>query len=459
MFFHFVKNILIIVFSFFIYCSSCINEKRKQHYNLVKYSTTLFFIHLKKIDKKRNCYTTLLSLILLGLECSTVLANPTIASVNYHEVQGRELITITSNSAIKVLRRFMLPNPPRLVIDIERVANVSVNLPSTNINSITKVIRFGHFNEASSRIVLELGDEDVGKIEYHVSDGLSSNTSSSNGHRLNIELKNKGARAVAIPMVSQPVAKAQTSFVPRPIAKPNIKPSIAHNNRLPTIIIDAGHGGKDPGALGSGKSYEKNITLRYALHLRDHLESTGRYNVVMTRSSDEFIFLHERVRIARMNGGVLFISVHADTAAEKSARGISVYTVSEQASDSEAEILAAQENASDAIGGIKFADDNPEVADILIDLASRDARIKATDFALMLVKNFQMKGLHLLKNPSRFAGFRVLKNPDIPSVLIEVGFLSNPTDEALLNTRAHMQQISSAILAAIQNYLQHHSGK
>jgi N-acetylmuramoyl-L-alanine amidase len=397
----------------------------------------MFFHSVKNILQ-----IALISAIIIAFNGDFCFAIPTIQQVNYEILQGRELVTIKTNGTIQLYRSFMLENPPRLVMDIERVSNRNIHIPATDINANVRLIRFGHFNETTSRIVLEL-DANASRLEHHIAQTSNS---------LQIQIKGKNQIIKAARVAPAP------NFAPIPRHKPSQNAGAA-NHGLPTIVIDAGHGGKDPGALGQSKTYEKNITLRYALHLRDHLKSLGRYNVVMTRSNDEFIFLHDRVKIARNNGGDLFISLHADSATETSARGISVYTVSEQASDIEAEILAAQENASDAIGGIKFAEDNPEVADILIDLASRDTRIKSTELALSLTKKFQSKGLNLLKNPNRFAGFRVLKSPDIPSVLIELGFLSNPQDDAKLRTKQHMQQVSSGITEAIQSYLQQHPRK
>lgn len=395
---------------------------------------------MMKLKAITLCYCLILSIILiLSVIFLSASANAIthVSNISHQSNQGREKIIITSDKPIKVIRNFTLQNPSRLVLDIERINNENLNLPSLNINAITRLIRFGHFDAKTSRLVLEL-DNNKQLIERHISNHISGKQS-----QLIIQLKSK---SIAQNRKSQP---AQTA-TPVPIK---------HNPSKPTIVIDAGHGGKDPGAIGQSKSYEKNITLRYGLHLRDHLNSLQKYNVIMTRSRDEFIFLHDRVKKARSANGDLFISLHADSTSDKIASGISVYTVSEQASDKEAEILASRENAVDSIGEIKFANDNPEVADILIDLASRDTRIKATDFALMLTQKFKARGLRTLKNPNRFAGFRVLKAPDIPSVLIEVGFISNPNDEKLLNDSWHMRQISTGIAEAIKQYFQNHPKK
>jgi N-acetylmuramoyl-L-alanine amidase len=402
----------------------------------------MFCIFLKnifespKLKMKYLVYYVLLCGLFLSAKANAA-THINISNIAHQSNQAREQITITSNASIKVIRNFMLQNPPRLVLDIERVSNDNLNLPSLNINAITRLIRFGHFDTKTSRLVLEL-DNNKQLLERHI-----SNQQNGNKHQLIIQLKSKAQSVVR--------QTPQPQNINKPISK--------HNPSKPTIVIDAGHGGKDPGASGQSKVYEKSITLRYALHLRDHLTRLQKYNVVMTRSHDEFIFLHDRVKKARSANGDLFISLHADSTSDKIARGISVYTVSEQASDKEAEILAKQENAVDAIGEIKFANDNPEVADILIDLASRDTRIKATDFAMMLTAKFKAKGLRTLKNPNRFAGFRVLKAPDIPSVLIEIGFISNPHDERLLSDSGHMRQISLSIAEAIKNYFQNHPKK
>jgi N-acetylmuramoyl-L-alanine amidase len=393
-----------------------------------------------KLKAKTLSYLLIISTILAI--SSIFLSNAANAITHVHSIshqsnQGRERIIITSDKPIKVIRNFTLQNPSRLVLDIERINNDNLNLPNLNINAITRLIRFGHFDAATSRLVLEL-DNNKTLVERHIS---SQNIGKQS--QLIIQLK----------------SKAITHNRKSPQSGISSPPPPKHNYSKPTIVIDAGHGGKDPGAVGQSKTYEKNITLRYARHLHDHLSRLQKYNVIMTRSGDEFIFLHDRVKKARSANGDLFISIHADSTSDKIARGISIYTVSEQASDKEAEILASRENAVDSIGEIKFANDNPEVADILIDLASRDTRIKSTDFALMLTNKFKAKGLKTLKNPNRFAGFRVLKAPDIPSVLVEVGFISNPSDEKLLNDSWHMRQISLGIAEAIKQYFQNHPKK
>lgn len=219
----------------------------------------------------------------------------------------------------------------------------------------------------------------------------------------------------------------------------------------PIIIIDAGHGGIDNGTSGYSGSKEKDLTLRYAKALKDALLDTGHYQVVLTRSDDRYLLLSERVKRAREAKGNLFISIHANSSPQASARGLSVYTISETASDKQSEELAEKENKADIIGGMDLSGTSKDVADILIDLTERETRSKSYRFADMLVKSFH-HGVNLLIHPHRFAGFAVLKAPDIPSVLIEVGFLTNPDEEKQLRSTVYEDKILHDVVCAVDGY-------
>jgi N-acetylmuramoyl-L-alanine amidase len=227
--------------------------------------------------------------------------------------------------------------------------------------------------------------------------------------------------------------------------------SKGHTSGKKTIVIDAGHGGVDPGAIGVDRSYEKNITLAVAKELKKQILKTGKYNVVLTRETDVFIPLKQRVAIARKAKADLFVSLHADSVGKKSTRGASVYTLSEKASDKEAELLASRENKADVIAGMDLSTENEEVAGILIDLAQRDTMNQSRQFASHVVKTVGKESL-LLTKPNRSAGFAVLKAPDIPSVLIEMGYLSNPTDCKLLKTSSHQQKLSKLIASSVDAF-------
>lgn len=220
---------------------------------------------------------------------------------------------------------------------------------------------------------------------------------------------------------------------------------------LPVIVIDPGHGGVDPGAIGVSGIYEKHITLALARELKTALEKSGRYRVHLTRDRDVFIRLRDRVAIARQYGADLFISLHADAVQNPSIRGLSVYTLSQNASDNEAQALAEKENKADLIAGVDLSHETPDVAGILIDLAQRETRNRSAGFASEMVDEVGQE-FNLLDNTHRFAGFAVLKAPDLPSVLVETGYLSNDYEEKQLRQPTYRARLAKAIARAIDRY-------
>jgi len=218
-------------------------------------------------------------------------------------------------------------------------------------------------------------------------------------------------------------------------------------------MIDAGHGGVDPGTIGVGRVREKHVNLAVAKKLKKILDSKPGYNVLLTRTKDEFLRLRERVRIGRASRADLFISIHADAHPDPSVSGASIYTLSEKGSDKEAERLAKSENAADLLGGAPLEEDNQEVASILIDLAQRETKnqsMAVADDILFALAPTQP----LLRRPKRSAGFAVLKAPDVPSVLIELGFLTNKTDAQRLSRKKNQEAIARAIAAGIVRYFE-----
>ncbi|MBL8711914.1 MAG: N-acetylmuramoyl-L-alanine amidase [Alphaproteobacteria bacterium] len=218
------------------------------------------------------------------------------------------------------------------------------------------------------------------------------------------------------------------------------------------VVIDAGHGGEDPGAAGRGGIIEKRITLTIAKELERQLSETGRYRAILTRSTDKYIKLRERVAIAKRAKADLFISIHADKIDRTGVRGASIYTLSQNASDNETARLADQENNSGVVAGVDLANESQDVADILLDLAMREKMNESKLFARYLETAFRDKSIRLLPNSHRAAGFAVLKAPDVPAALIETGFLSNPDEAKLLSTSAFQRRIASAMLDGIDAY-------
>lgn len=226
-------------------------------------------------------------------------------------------------------------------------------------------------------------------------------------------------------------------------------PVVPH--QLPVVVIDPGHGGIDPGAIGVNGVYEKDIVLQMGRELRDLLNATGRYRAVLTRDDDTFIRLRDRIAIAREAGGQIFISLHADSIRTAEQRGASVYTLSETASDEEAARLAGAENKADILTGADLSQHDEVVATILIDLAQRDTNNKSIAFADVLAEELSA-ATTLIRRHRRFAGFAVLKSPDIPSVLLEMGYLSNQSDAQNLAAADYRANIGRSILRALDRH-------
>ncbi len=219
----------------------------------------------------------------------------------------------------------------------------------------------------------------------------------------------------------------------------------------PLVILDPGHGGKDPGAIGYAGTYEKHIAIAAATELHARLLRGRRVDALLTRDDDRFIPLPDRVGIAEARGAALFVSMHADAIASPAVRGASVYTLSEVASDGQTAALARRENSADRFALPRFHTNSPAVERILASLTRQETRAGSSRMAQRVVGSLG-PGIGLLANPSRHAAFVVLQAPDIPSVLVEMGFMSNPKDEALLRTAAHRARITLALEAAINGF-------
>ena len=232
-------------------------------------------------------------------------------------------------------------------------------------------------------------------------------------------------------------------------------PALRRSQEKKRIIIDAGHGGKDPGTIGIHKTYEKTVTLAVAKRLAYKLIQTGRYTTILVRQKDVSLTLAQRLRNARAAKGDLFISLHADSCDGNDTRGLSIYTLSAVASDRQAERLAKKENKADLIMGINLQSELPEVANILIDLTKRETMNLSTQFAQCLLTKLRDR-VFLLRKPHRFADFFILKSADLPSVLIELGYLSNPKEAVLLTNTTHQEVICEGIVEAIDTYFKAH---
>ncbi|GAC1495164.1 MAG: N-acetylmuramoyl-L-alanine amidase [Bradyrhizobium sp.] len=345
-------------------------------------------------------------------------------------------------------RAFILTDPHRAVVDIPQV---SFQLPAgvgTTGRGLVKAFRYGLAVPGGSRIVFDLTGP------ARIANSYVLDAANGQPPRLVVELEE--ADGTAPPRAAEvrselrsTIADASSAsllagvMAPRPAGPPDPRP---------VVVIDPGHGGIDNGTQASGES-EKNLVLGFGLALRDRIEKAGKYRVVMTRTDDTFIPLADRVRIARGQSAALFVSIHADALPrhEGDAQGATIYTLSDRGSDAEAERLADAENKADAIGGVNLTEEPTDVADILIDLAQRETRTFSSRFARTLMGEMK-RTVRMHKHPLKSAGFKVLKAPDVPSVLIELGYVSNKDDLEHLVSESWRARTVGAMAQAIDAF-------
>lgn len=387
-----------------------------------------FFSYKIIIAMQKKKYLTVL---LLGLVVHfALLFGAQAADILKFQKNGDKELLVINVPSVEPRKVFTVPNPERLVVDVPSVVGKpSVSLPENYNGKLIKAARFGQFDQKTSRFVFDLNQ------------GVLVSSERVEGNKLLVEIDGDVS---VIPEVTPVKKKSKENKALKVYKKQK-------SNSPPLIVIDAGHGGVDPGTISDDGVQEKDVVLEYAKALSAKLLKLKKYRVLLTRSDDEFIRLRSRVAMARKADASLFISLHADSAEETSARGLSVYTVSEKSSDKEAEALAARENKSDIIGGMDLSDERADVADILISLAQRETKNNSATFADFLVVNLNGK-VKMLPNSHRFAGFAVLKSPDVPSVLVEIGFLSHPQEEKDLKSKAYRNKVIGGIAAGIEAY-------
>lgn len=374
---------------------------------------------------------------LLGL--GQAWAQPKVGAIRFGEHPDATRFVMELSEAPRY-RVFTLPDPFRVVIDLPEL-DWQIGNGARKGAGLVEAMRFGLFAPGTSRIVLDLREPGRLKRVFVLppKEGYP--------YRLVVDITSV-TRGDYFAAPRDPVLSDPPLAPPRSVATPTPPPE---TDQRPLVIIDPGHGGVDPGARSLSGVYEKHIALDYALELRSQLEATGRYRVAMTRDRDIFIRLRDRVAMAQSLGGDIFISLHANNHDSPKIRGVSVYTLSETASDAEAEALAAQENKADVIAGINLTDQTEVVSKILIDLAQRETMNLSKSFANGLVGEAGQVA-KLLGNTHRYAGFAVLKSPTVPSVLVEIGYLSHPKEEALIRSPKHRERLIAALVKALDGY-------
>lgn len=323
---------------------------------------------------------------------------------------------------------FVLKNPDRLVIDLK---DTRMDKPLVGLDlgpSLLRDIRSAPRNGSDLRVVLDL----KGAVRPK---SFVLRPNEEYGHRLVIDLYDSQAEASAS-AESRPAAPVPAPNTPREIV----------------IAIDAGHGGEDPGAIGSRGTREKEVTLAIAQKLKALVAREPGMRPVMIRDGDYFIPLKRRVEMAREKGADLFISIHADSFPDKRARGASVYTLSSRGASSEhARLLADKENASDVIGGVSLDDKDDLLASVLLDLSLTGTMEASTDVAGRILSGLRQVG-HVHRNRIEQAGFRVLKSPNVPSILVETAFISNPQEERKLRDPEHQYALARAVMDGARTY-------
>ncbi len=336
---------------------------------------------------------------------------------------------------------FTLADPYRVVIDLPQVIFQFPARTGEQARGLIKAFRYGLVMQGGSRIVVDAtGPVRIDKaFVVAAADGQPA--------RLVLDLvsTDRASFMRTLALENRPVREAK---------KPERDTSKRPNDGRPLIVIDPGHGGPDTGTVASSGEMEKAIVLEFAQALSEKLEKSGKYRVLMTRTDDRFVPLGERVRFARHEGAALFVSIHADALAargEADVRGATVYTLSDTASDSEAARLAEDENKADVIAGVDLSSEPEEVAGILVDLAQRETKNFSHHFARTVVAELKTAA-KLHRNPLKSAGFKVLKAPDVPSVLIELGYVSNKQDLKLMTSDAWRTRTSEAVALAVNTF-------
>lgn len=338
---------------------------------------------------------------------------------------------------------YVLENPDRIVIEAPEI-NFQIDSEGAHTApgsaSVVRSYRFGQFATGRSRIVVDLaGPARVQHIE------VVPIVPGGDPARLTIQLA-RSDRASFHAKAGETVPPGESTATTA-----TSQPEVVSDTR-PVIVIDPGHGGIDPGARGLGGVVEKTIVFDFAAALVEKLRAGGRYRVILTRAGDTFVSLGERVRTAREAKAQLFVSVHADTVADgPGVAGATVYTASDRASDAEAARVAATENRADELAGVEAAPEASEVSDILFDLTRRETRTFSHSFQRTL-SGYWQKIARLNKNPERSAGFMVLKAPDVPSVLLELGYLSSEQDVGALTSPEWRSKASSSVAASIDAF-------
>ncbi|MGY4398661.1 N-acetylmuramoyl-L-alanine amidase [Sphingomonas sp. UYAg733] len=392
---------------------------------------------------------TRVSFLLTLLACWLAGTPSWAASVERVEVR-HDRIVVKFDAAVVDASMFMLAGPNRIALDITGATPGTRADAGGPISAVRQAAR----GDQGARVVFDLSQPAI------VTEGRFD----SDGRELTLELRTVDdasfARAAAEGRMSflPPFSSFTAAAAPRryqlsiPVPKPSrtmVLPTVYGDDSRPLVVIDAGHGGVDPGAISPDSGLrEKDVTLRIARAIRDELLRSGRVRVALTRDDDRFLILQERYGIARKLKANLFISIHCDSVGAGLASGASAYTLSEVASDKESARLAARENKADIISGVNLGDTTTDISSILIDLTQRETMNSSASFARLLGREAQPL-IPVKANFHRMASLVVLKAPDMPSILFETGYISNPSDAAFIDSPDGRKRIAQSVRRAV----------
>lgn len=431
------------------------------------------YVYLRMV---KNMRTYLHFLIFLGLACFVagvaVAEGVQISNVRLgisdvsNNTANKTRIVLDVGAHVKP-KVFTLPNPHRVVLDFPTLTfNTDLSDVNLDARGVVKAMRQGLFKPDTTRVVLDVKTA----VDVHVFDIPPTTLAGKpRPRRIVIDLTRKtGAAKPTIKVAKGKVTTPKQANETKPKATAAVPvqqkpaPVIRKTKSKPKgpfiVVIDPGHGGVDPGAVGKKKTYEKHVVLETSKRLKTELEKQPNTKVYLTRTSDKFVKLGDRTAFAQRRDADIFISVHADAHHVRTVKGGSVYVLSEKASDKEAARLADNANKGDLFAGLDISDEPKEVQNILIDLTRRETKNRSVRLANEVLQDLG-KAVHLRKKEALFAGFKVLKAPEIPSILIEMTYLSNLKEEKLLNTSSHQTKIAKAVAAGVKDYRRKFEGR
>lgn len=369
-----------------------------------------------------------------------------VSDVRFGDTETGTRVVVDVSGPVE-FRHFGLPaGDPRIVLEMPRV-RWSIDGLTTEAGKgkgagLIGLYRYQHNSATTSRLVLDLDGPAIVTSAYMIKPDKTTRK-----HRVVLELKRASKRDYL--HMAGVVDTPEPATTPRYVKSSSKRDTVSDKRRKPVIVIDAGHGGKDPGAIGANGHYEKDVTLSAALELADRLRRSGRYDVKMTRDDDTFIELEDRVTLARGFKADLFISLHADAIGKAHTRGASVYTLSESGERRQNTLRQSENWLMDVE---KDTHRPEEVNVILASLIETETKNQSSRFAQMLIPNIEAAGWPTLRNTHRNAGFYVLLAPDVPAVLVEMGYMTNVKDEKLLTNKRHRRRLIGAMQKSIDAF-------